>query len=475
MVRLLYARLILFNFLLLGVAGFVFWLLAIYFDLPEALSIGLVAGVGWLLSSVVIGLLLHPIEQILQSVRLTVAGELTPVPSLRGPDGATWMELLRALQGFSAGSSQPVGHLMVTDWQSVLNSLSEGVMLTTPSGQPVWANFALRGMAHDAEAADGRDRDVDFDRAFHARVFVPEQLALIEEEMVRFPERPRTDIIQLERPRQFIRRYSAPLQGGGGSLAGFLVSYQDITHEVEQDRLRQDFIANASHELRTPVTSVKVLLENLVDGAKDDPSVRDEFLNDALREIDRMRELVNDLLDVAALEAGRERLNVGLIDVNPLLRDAVETVSPLAKQRDVSLAVAEANVPVQIEGDRARLRQVLVNLVANATKFTPAGGQVVVRAILDAEAGRLNLEIADTGIGIPAKDLPHIFDRFFRVTRGRSRLQGGSGLGLTIVKQAVDAHCGDIHVESTEGQGTTVFVSLPLRQVGLGDSSGREV
>jgi two-component system phosphate regulon sensor histidine kinase PhoR len=296
---------------------------------------------------------------------------------------------------------------------------------------------------------------------------VPEQLALIEEEMVRHPDRPRTDIIQLERPRQFIRRYSAPLRSSGGGHAGFLVSYQDMTHEVEQDRLRQDFIANASHELRTPVTSVKVLLENLVDGAKDDPAVRDEFLNDALREIDRMRELVNDLLDVAALESGRERLAFTSFGLGPLLLEASETVAPQAKQRDVSLVVEPPAEALRLEGDRARLRQVLVNLVANAVKFTPAEGTVTVRAALEPSGERVKVEVADTGIGIPAKDLPHIFDRFFRVTRGRSRLQGGSGLGLTIVKQALDAHRGEIHVESTEGQGTTVFISLPLHQAAM--------
>jgi two-component system phosphate regulon sensor histidine kinase PhoR len=297
---------------------------------------------------------------------------------------------------------------------------------------------------------------------FHARCFVPDQLALIEDEMYKFADRPRTDIVQLERPTQYIKRYSSPLTNDQGEHTGFLVSYHDITHEVLMDKLRQEFIANASHELRTPVTSVKVLLENLVDGAKDDLAVRDIFLDDALREIDRMHELVNDLLDLSALESGRNHLQLTQFEVTKVLRDAVETVLPQAKQRDVALEPEWPGPEVQLEADLSRVRQVLVNLVANAVKFTPSGGRVTVRAWR--ENGHVRFQVTDSGIGIPAKDLPHIFDRFYRVTKGRSRLQGGSGLGLTIVKQAIDAHRGDISVESTEGQGTTFFFQLPVAQ-----------
>lgn len=470
MVRHLYARLILFHFLLVGLAGFVFWLLAIFWDWPEPLALVLVGGSSWLVSAVVVGLLLQPIDHLLLALKRVAVREPARLTALAGPDAEAWRQMLLELEATLGIPDAHSHEKNAVDWQAVLDSLSEGVMVTDTSGKPVWGNSALRALAHTGSDMGGQD----FDRGLHTRCFVPEQLALIEEEMLRHPDHPRTDIIQLDRPRQFVRRYSASLRAAGKRHAGFLVSYQDMTHAVEQDRLRQDFIANASHELRTPVTSVKVLLENLVDGAKDDPAVRDEFLNDALREIDRMRELVNDLLDVAALEAGRERLTFAPFEVSALIGDAVETVAPQARQRDVVLRVEPHDTDFQMVGDRARLRQVLVNLVANAVKFTPAGGHVTVRAERDAAAGRLGFVIADTGIGIPAKDLPHIFDRFFRVTRGRSRLQGGSGLGLTIVKQAIDAHGGEIHVESTEGQGTTVFVSLPLQQVEPGDPPERE-
>ncbi|MEB3329838.1 MAG: ATP-binding protein [Candidatus Sericytochromatia bacterium] len=464
MLRPLYLRLMSFQLLLTGLAGALFWLLAIQWDWTEPVAMLCVAVTCWLASAVVIGLLLHPLDQVAEALYRLTMGEMVPLTRLPGVDGEAWRRMVSVLQGqvqegrgaVAAGPALP----------AVLDSLSEAVLILRVDLSPVLTNAALRVMASGAAdpatgeapgAADG------FRQAFNGRCFVPDQLAVIEEEMRRHPDRPRTDIVQLERPTQFLRRYSAPLYAPGGGLEGFLVTYQDITREVEQDRLRGDFIANASHELRTPVTSVKLLLENLVEGAKDDPEVRDVFLEDALREIDRMHDLVNALLDVAALEAGRETLRCSAFELEALVAEALETVRPQAQRRDVELAVV-ADGPTRLEADRTRLRQVLVNLVANAVKFTPAGGRVVVRVWREGDMVRLAVE--DTGIGIPAKDLPHIFDRFFRVTRNRSRLQGGSGLGLTIVKQAVDAHRGEVHVESTEGQGTTVYVGLPATQGG---------
>lgn len=476
MVRSLYARILAFQFLLLGLAGFLFWLIAVHFNVPEPMSLIAVGAICLLITSVVVGLLLHPVDQVLLAVKHLAAGEDVPMPALRGADGRTMADALARLRERGAAPAPaaapaapapaPAPATSGAEIADVLNSLSEGVMILDMGLKPLYVNTALRQMASAEQVAAGTGQLADgherYRHAFHARTFVPDQLAVVEEAMVKHKDRPRTDIIQLEHPRQFLRRYSAPLHGERHEQTGWLVSYQDITHEVEQDRLRQDFIANASHELRTPVTSVKVLLENLVDGAKDDPNVADEFLNDALNEIDRMHELVNDLLDVAALEAGRHNLQLTGVEVSKVIAEAVTTVAPQAKQREVKL---ESDLPageLMLEADRSRLRQVLVNLVANAVKFTPAGGEVRVKAW--PENGQVRFCISDTGIGIPAQDLPHIFDRFFRVTRGRSRLQGGSGLGLTIVKQAIDAHRGEINVESTEGQGTTIYITLPASQ-----------
>lgn len=463
MVRSLYTRILAFQFLLLGLVGFLFWLVAVHFDVPEPMSLIIVTVVAMVVAAVVVGLLLHPMDQVILAVKHLAAGEDVPMPDLRGNDGRAMGQALAALRGRGATASMTAGRQEIVD---VLNSLSEGVMIVDRDLKPLHVNTALRLMASAEQMAGGTGQLVDsherYRHAFHSRTFVPEQLAVVEEHMVKKADQPRTDIIQLERPRQFLRRYSAPLYDEKHERTGWLISYQDISHEVEQDRMRQDFIANASHELRTPVTSVKLLLENLVDGAKDDPAVADDFLNNALEEINRMHDLVNDLLDVAALEAGRDKLQITGVEVSKILAEAVTTVAPQAKQREVKLESELPEGEVTLEADRARLRQVLVNLVANAVKFTPAGGAVHIKAW--PENGHVRFCIQDTGIGIPAQDLPHIFDRFFRVTRGRSRLQGGSGLGLTIVKTAIDAHRGEINVESTEGQGTTFYIKLPKSQ-----------
>jgi two-component system phosphate regulon sensor histidine kinase PhoR len=446
-----------------------FWLLGVKLDVPEPASLIVDGLICLVFAAVVIGVILQPVEEVHQALVRLAQGEEVPLPKPRANDMRPLVNALEQLRVRLAMTPAPGPAGLATNAAllGVLNSLSEGVAILDRDLKIVVINTSLRSMANieglDREGTGKLGESLEkYRNAFNSRCFVPDQLALIEDEMRKKPDQPRTDIIQLEHPQQYIKRYGAPLFDSNNVQIGFWVSYQDITHEVLLDKLRQDFIANASHELRTPVTSVKVLLENLVEGAKDDPAVRDEFILDAAREIDRMHELVNELLDLAALESGRNTLELTTFDIAPVVAEAVSTVGPQAKQRDVKLECDAPEGGLKLQGDRSRLRQVLVNLIANAVKFTPAGGEVKVKLWL--ENDHVHCSVTDSGIGIPAKDLAHIFDRFFRVTRGRSRLQGGSGLGLTIVKAAVDAHRGEIDVQSTEGQGTTFHLSLPLVQ-----------
>lgn len=342
--------------------------------------------------------------------------------------------------------------------ENVIRSMTEGLVIVDLDLRPVFTNPALEAMA---QASSPSTASLDPWSRFRGRWAQPDQYGLIEEAMLRLPESPRTDIVELVSPRQYLKRYSSPLYNRERKQIGHLIIYHDMTAEVEADRLKSEFISNASHELRTPVASLSVLVESLLDGAQDDPVLRQSFLEDVYRELERLHELVDDLLDLAALESGRSRLSVQALDARKVIEEAVATVVPQAKQRDVAL---ELKIPlaISVQADQVRLRQILVNLLSNAVKFTPTGGSVRLQAE-DGEDGVV-FRVVDTGIGIPAKDLPHIFDRFFRVTRGRSRLQGGSGLGLTIVKQAIDAHHGRISVESTEGEGTTFEFVLPRRR-----------
>jgi signal transduction histidine kinase len=456
MVQVLFGRIIYLIVLALAFSAILSDLVAAWMTWPIAVAQVLASLLTVAVLVSITGYVLVPFERVLDGLHALVKGEAWQAPSRirMEEERLAYAALVALRQRPAAAVRVPVG----VSLSAVLDGLSEGVMVLDTHMSCLYANAALSALA-GLGATDGTQAAADWQRVLHARTFVPEQLGLVEDEMRARPDIPRTDIIQLERPRQFLKRYSAPLYHAEGGLEGFLVSYQDITREVEQDRLRQDFIANASHELRTPVTSVKVLLENLQDGAKEDPGLRDEFLADASREIDRMHDLVNDLLDLAKLEASRNRLEYACLRVSPFVQDAAASVKAQARARQVSVTVAVTPEDLTLWGDGPRLRQVLVNLVANAVKFTPQGG--VVSVVVSGEANGVEITVSDTGIGIPSADLPHIFDRFFRVTRGRSRLQGGSGLGLTIVKQVVDAHQGVIVVESTEGVGTTFRLSLP--------------
>lgn len=224
------------------------------------------------------------------------------------------------------------------------------------------------------------------------------------------------------------------------------------------DRTRREFITNASHELRSPLASVKALAQSLADGDERDPAVYREYLRDIDSEIDRLHRLVDNLLQLARLEEQGAPLKKDHCDVGELVNHVTGLMTTLASTKGVTLENSVSGRPVWLL-DRDLIIRVLFNLVDNAIRHTPPGGQVTV----EAEAGKtgLLLRVKDTGVGIPAADLPHVFDRFYRVDKARSRATGGTGLGLAIVRQTVTRHGGSIEVKSEPGQGTTFKIKLP--------------
>ena len=228
----------------------------------------------------------------------------------------------------------------------------------------------------------------------------------------------------------------------------------------ELDRMKSEFVALVSHELRTPLTSIRGYLELLLDDAESEElsqSQRD-FLGVVDRNSERLMRLVEDLLLAAQAEAGSLQLTMEDVDLARLVNDAVSACAPAAATRDIELVAIGAGAPV-IRADQGRLGQVLDNLVANALKFTPPGGRVEVRAL--AADGGARIEVADTGVGIPAAEQRHLFSRFFRTERAHRDAVAGAGLGLSIAKALVEAHGGTITVASEEGRGTTFRVDLP--------------
>jgi signal transduction histidine kinase len=235
-----------------------------------------------------------------------------------------------------------------------------------------------------------------------------------------------------------------------------LAAQNDALREL--DRLKDEFVSLVSHELRTPLTSIRGYLELVLDDAETPlPHEHREFLGVVQRNADRLLRLVGDLLFVAQVDAGRLALERDEVDLQAVAAECVQAALPLAARREIDVALAGG--PTVLEGDRARLAQLVDNLLSNAIKFTPDGGSVTLR--VRAEDGRAALEVADSGIGIPGDELGGLFERFFRSSSARRAAIQGTGLGLVIVRAIAEAHDGSVTVTSREGEGTTFRVELP--------------
>ncbi len=237
--------------------------------------------------------------------------------------------------------------------------------------------------------------------------------------------------------------------------------------ELERaERIRKDFVINVSHELRTPLASIQGYTETLIDGALSDPDHNMRFLGIIRHNAERLARITEDLLTLSRIEQKRQKFEFEPNLVNGLLNDALELLAPIAEKRRIRLDLALAPADSEAWCDREAVSQILSNLLDNAIKYTPPGGRITVGAHFP--DGRLELYVRDTGIGIPAEELPRLFERFYRVDKARSRELGGTGLGLSIVKHLVAAHGGVIRVESRLNEGSTFFFTLPMDESALG-------
>ncbi|HZJ83565.1 MAG TPA: HAMP domain-containing sensor histidine kinase [Clostridia bacterium] len=247
---------------------------------------------------------------------------------------------------------------------------------------------------------------------------------------------------------------------GGGEFRELGDAFNTMSEKLEDlDRARNEFVSNASHELKTPLSAIKVLAESLIHLGGDVPDIYIDFLNDINNEIDRLNSIITDLLALVNMDSKGKTLRFDVVDLPDLTIKTVNGLKILAQRKNMILDMTIAN-SIKIMGDSTRLQQVISNLVDNAIKYTPEGGRVQIDVYeVDNQA---ILKVSDTGMGIPYKDIPHIFDRFFRVDKARSRDTGGTGLGLAIAHKIILLHDGSIEVDSKEDRGTTFFVHLPI-------------
>jgi signal transduction histidine kinase len=253
--------------------------------------------------------------------------------------------------------------------------------------------------------------------------------------------------------------HSTPIPSAEGGTAGAVLLMGDITEQKRVEEAQRRFVANASHEMRTPIAALKGLLELLDSGAKEDPVVRDDFLKTMALEADRLEMLVADLLTLAQLDAGNLTLHREPVAVQALVHQIVAVMSPLAARSGVTLSDDVPEEPIEAYCDRDRIMQVLLGFVDNALKHTSEGGRVTVGACL--HAGGVMLEVRDDGVGIDPDMVPRLFERFFRADESRG-VPRGTGLGLSIAKEIIEAHDSSIEVVSKPGEGASFRFDLPL-------------
>lgn len=334
---------------------------------------------------------------------------------------------------------------------TILDSMVEGVLVTSAEGLVVVTNRAMREMFL-------RTQDQVIGRAPIAALRVVELHEAIEDAASTGKRTAVEFAVEGVRPRT-IAASVAPLRGPQGERAGCVAVLSDVTELRRLEGLRREFVANVSHELRTPVAAVRAAVETLQGGALDDPKFAKEFVGIIERHADRLRRLVEDLLELSRIEAKELQLRPEMLSVREQCEHVVELATLAARSKKSTLELAIRADAGEVYADRRGLEHVLTNLVDNAIKYAGEGATITVRAAA-LDDGRARITVEDTGPGIDAKHLPRLFERFYRVDTGRSRQLGGTGLGLAIVKHMADAMGAKVSVESEVGKGTRFHVDL---------------
>lgn len=341
---------------------------------------------------------------------------------------------------------------------SILRCMIEGVLVLDPKGQVLVINDQARSMFHIAEERNLRGVSI-LEISRH-----PEVRKILEEVLTfDFTGRRYSKEVELEDDRWF-RVNAVRLRDTQGLAIGSILVFHDTTDIKRFESIRSDFVANVSHELRTPLTAIRGYVETLLHTPPADPADARQFLTIIDRHSERLSRLTEDLLVLSDLESGKIQVTPQSLDVGQLIQRVFEVFWDRAAKKNIKLTQRlEPGLP-RLSGDLDRLQQLFINLVDNAVKYTPAGGEVsltAVRVTGTNGTGPIEIAVIDTGPGIPEKDLPRLTERFYRVDKARSRDLGGTGLGLAIVKHIVQAHKGELRIDSVINQGTTVRVRLP--------------
>ncbi|WP_138755414.1 two-component system histidine kinase PnpS [Paenibacillus sinopodophylli] len=338
--------------------------------------------------------------------------------------------------------------------ESVLDNMINGIVMIDRSGKIVLMNRrAEEVLGFSARELVGRH---------YAEAKQQYELSQMIQEGLKSKEHLREEITFYFPEERLLELNLVPIHPEGNEFSGVLLVLQDVSAIRRLERMRSEFVANVSHELKTPITAVKGFAETLLGGAVNDEETARSFLQIIFDESDRLNRLIGDILELSKIESRRVPLVFSPVEVDTFVDKSIKLMESEAARKRIELSMS-IEPGLYVEADEDRLRQIMMNLLSNGINYTSEGGRVSlhVEGIGD---DYIRIQISDTGIGIPKKDLPRIFERFYRVDKARSRSSGGTGLGLSIVKHLVELHKGTISVTSAVGVGTTFTIELPVLQ-----------
>ena len=406
---------------------------------------------------------MKPVEALMGAATHWSAGELdTRVPRFRDPDLSNLTETMNTMAADLSDRMQAMEQQQ-GELSAILDGMNEAVIA-------IDADLSIRRVNKNAKELFGSRGDKGTSTGLQRQALIQacgsSSLDALARRCIDHHAPQEAEIILYGDTTSTVLAYAAPLGMEDGRL-GVILVLNDITRIKRLERVRRDFVANVSHELRTPITLIKGFIETLEDGAIRNPEEAARFMGIIRRHADRMASIIEDLLTLARMEnPERGRLNMHFFHVRDVIGKATESLGDRPAAKSVAILV-DCPPELGITANEGLLEQALVNLLDNAVKYGPEGGSVRVEAVLDTSKDVLNLNIRDEGQGIPAKDLPRLFERFYRVDRARSRELGGTGLGLAIVRHIAMAHGGTASVRSSEGYGSTFSITLPVAPLSI--------
>jgi two-component system phosphate regulon sensor histidine kinase PhoR len=389
----------------------------------------------------------QPIRELTRAARKIASGEFGHKISLGIKDESgqlanAFNEMSLKLKEMLATISEDRARLT-----SILDNMADGVILTDDGGNVILTNRAAQRLLHLKDNnAEGRPL-IEVVREHELSNILSSCLETGQEQIAQF------ELVTLNR---FLRVIAIPITND--RLDGVLLLVQDLTELRGLQTMRREMVGNISHEFRTPLAGIKAMVETLQDGAVDDRETSKDFLYRIEAEVDRMTQLVSELTEVSHIETGKVDLKLEPVNLNSLVDEVIAQLKPQAERQNLTIEMTLADDLPATPTDKARIRQVLVNLFHNAIKFNRPGGSI--RTTTKKSENSVVVEVSDTGTGIAEDDLPHILERFYKADKSRGG--EGSGMGLAIAKHIVEAHGGSIRVQSEEGKGSTFSFSIPL-------------